>query len=49
MSLNDFSSYLDLPVSDAVRQVFNMYDRVSNFNSKIRIFLNLYKIKYLGQ
>jgi len=27
MNLKDFSSYLSLPVSDAVKQVFDMYDK----------------------
>ena len=27
MSLNDFCSYLDLPVNNAAEQVFKMYDR----------------------
>jgi Ca2+-binding EF-hand superfamily protein len=29
MSLEDFSNYLELPSSEAVKQVFSMYDRVS--------------------
>lgn len=39
MSLKDFSSYLDLPATDPVKQVFNLYDRDNNGYIEFREFL----------
>ena len=39
MSLNDFCSYLDLPPSDAIQQVFKMYDRDKDGFIDFREFL----------